>query len=194
MPCIAAPMSSHALVALIALMPSPILQRPHTGRRAVLRLGMVSEANFGFDECADTAALRRRFRVLAAEYHPDSPTGDGDTFRRLVSAYEGKLKKSRSLFKFDKELEEAFAELALVLAALAQKTIERAVGSDTYKQVTDTVNAGWTYVTGVQQALLPEAKRKSLGRRVVSFVGNAFSKVTRRKRASSDESSDDYQI
>ena len=145
-----------------------------------------------FAECMDAAALRKRYRGLAGVYHPDAPGGNAETFQRIASEYERRLEVLKASDPLDVEIQEALAELTEALSALASQTLKQAVGSQAFSRIEDATRSGWRWLWGATSDLLeasdttdasdsarPPNERKGLGRRAVSFIGSAFSRVRR---------------
>ena len=172
--------------------------RPH--RTTCTMSANINNAYFAdcFAECTDAAALRKRYRGLAGVYHPDVPGGNAETFQRIASEYERRLEVLRASDPLDVEIQEALAELTEALSALAAQTLKSAVGSQTYSRMEDAARSSWRFLVGLSSTELLEAsssdqvtsdpadpartppnERKGLGRRAVSFIGNAFNRVRR---------------
>ena len=47
-----------------------------------------ASANLFFSGCANIDEIEKRYRSLAKVYHPDMPTGDKETFQKILEEYE----------------------------------------------------------------------------------------------------------
>jgi hypothetical protein len=146
---------------------------------------------FGFEQCTDAAAVRKRYRELANELHPDRPGGDLDSFKLMADAYKRRL-NTMSKLSSDAELKDALAELAAVLLALFKQAVQEAMAGS------------WKLITGVQEAAAevtrdgsasrydsasrddsqrvgaPSTVRVGAPRRVLNAIGNVFKGITDR--------------
>jgi hypothetical protein len=65
---------------------------PGTGRRRAPRSSTISETEayrtLGLDPGADREAVKRAYRQRVKEVHPDTETGDEETFKKVNRAYE----------------------------------------------------------------------------------------------------------
>ena len=158
--------------------------RPSTGAERA----QSSFMSFGFEQCTDAAAVRKRYRELANELHPDRPGGDLDSFKLMADAYKRRL-NTMSKLSSDAELKDALAELAAVLLALFKQAVQEAMSSS------------WKLITGVQEAAAeatrdgsasrddsprvgaPSTVRVGAPRRVLNAIGNVFKGITDRGNA-----------
>ncbi len=46
-----------------------------------------------FNSCKDIDSLKKKYRILVQQYHPDCDTGDSDTFRMIQEEYEKLMKQ-----------------------------------------------------------------------------------------------------
>ena len=134
------------------------------------KLGNTEDDPFGFSGCGSPGELRARYRVLAAELHPDKPEGDLERFRDLTMIYEKRLKRFSRL-KADAELEDALAELAETLQALAIQIVTEAVD----------------FAFGASLKLLSSAEEASASnppmRGIVRGVGKVLQQASQRMRS-----------
>lgn len=155
--------------------------------------------SFGFEQCTDAAAVRKRYRELANELHPDRPGGDLDSFKLMADAYKRRL-NTMSKLSSDAELKDALAELAAVLLALFKQAVQEAMAGS------------WKLlITGVQEVAAeatrdgsasrydsarrdgpairegspraPSTVRVGAPRRVLNAIGNVFKGITDRGTA-----------
>ena len=169
---------------------SPRARRPLTGAERA----PTSFMSFGFEQCTDAAAVRKRYRELANELHPDRPGGDLDSFKLMADAYKRRL-NTMSKLSSDAELKDALAELAAVLLALFKQAVQEAIAGS------------WKLITGVQEAAAeatrdgsasrydsasrdnsprvgaPSTARVGAPRRVLNAIGNVFKGITDRGTA-----------
>ena len=169
--------------------------RPSTGAERA----QSSFMSFGFEQCTDAAAVRKRYRELANELHPDRPGGDLDSFKLMADAYKRRL-NTMSKLSSDAELKDALAELAAVLLALFKQAVQEAMAGS------------WKLlITGVQEVAAeatrdgsasrydsarrdgpairegspraPSTVRVGAPRRVLNAIGNVFKGITDRGTA-----------
>ena len=173
---------------------SPCARRPLTGAERA----QSSFMSFGFEQCTDAAAVRKRYRELANELHPDRPGGDLESFKLLADASKRRLTPMSTLSS-DAELKDALAELAAVLLALFKQAVQEAMAGS------------WKLITGVQEVAAeatrdgsasrydsarrdgpairegspraPSTVRVGAPRRVLNAIGNVFKGITDRGTA-----------
>ena len=128
------------------------------GKRTVRAVDAGTQLSRIFEECTSVAALRRRYRQLASAFHPDTPGGNEETFQSVVRAYESRLKTLQAQNPLDVELQDALAELADVLTAIAatvtQKALARTLGENAYRSMTRAARTGYLLVAGMSEKFL----------------------------------------
>lgn len=107
-----------------------------------------------FEACENSAELRRRYRSLAAAFHPDRAGGNAETFQCVVDAYERRLRILAARDPLDAEIRQALDELGEVLSSLTERAVANAIGEEAYKSVATAARTGWAMVAGLSRNLL----------------------------------------
>ena len=56
-------------------------------RQSATSKPLQANADIFFGDCDNIEALEKKYRSLAKKYHPDMPTGDKDTFQKMLAEY-----------------------------------------------------------------------------------------------------------
>ena len=174
------------------MVPAPMAQ-PHWSSVASMQIsdngvqmsdnGRLQSVSAVFEQCANATALRRRYRGMAQVYHPDVPGGNAETFQIISTAYEKRLQVLRTANPLDTELQEALADLAETLSAVAARTVKEAFGSDAFAAFEGAARASWNALVGASNDLLeaalepPSSKQPGVPQRIIGFVGRQISRA-----------------